>query len=161
MGGPVQGAGLRRAGRTGGCRCGSGHPHRKALPLRQAVPDVGKGPRRHPRQGKLRRRGPECGVPRGPVCGLPLLSDRRCEACLPLRLRPELHHLRIQRPQGRRNGRDPYRHQHRQRRRCRDRPALRRKAGCEGLPPRAGAEGLCKGLSRPRREQDRDHRAGR
>ena len=51
--------------------------------------------------------------------------------------------------EGRRKGRDPHRHQHRQLCRCRDRPALRRKAGREGLPPGAGAEGLCKGLSSP------------
>ena len=96
VGRPVQGAGLRRTGRTGRRRRGRRHPHRQALPLRQAVPDLGAGSRRHPRQGELRRRGPERGVPRGPVCGLPVLSDRRCAGGVPLRLRPELHHLRVQ-----------------------------------------------------------------
>ena len=68
----------------------------KLCPCGQAVPDLGAGARRHPRQGELRRRGPERGVPRGPVCGLPVLSDRRCAGGVPLRLRPELHHLRVQ-----------------------------------------------------------------
>ena len=96
VGRPVQGAGLRRTGRTGRRRRGHRRSHRQALPLRQAVPDLGAGSRRYPRQGKLRRRGPECGVPRGPVCGLPVLSDRRCAGGVPLWLRPELHHLRVQ-----------------------------------------------------------------
>ena len=96
VGRPVQGTGLRRTGRTGRRRRSRRHPHRQALPLRQAVPDLGAGSRRHPRQGELRQRGPECGVPRGPVCWLPVLSDRRCAGGVPLRLRPELHHLRIQ-----------------------------------------------------------------
>ena len=35
------------------------------------------------------------------------------------------------------------------------------KQDAKTLPPGAGAEGLCKGLPRPRREQDGEHRSGR
>ena len=156
----LQGAGLRLLGRSGRRgRTGRG-AHRRTEPLRQAGGDLGVPLRRHPRKGALRRRGTHRGVPRGSVCGLPLLRHRRCAHRFPLWLRPQLHQLCLQRPAGRRPGRDPYRHQHRQLCRCRGGAAVCGKTGCKNFPSRQGVKGLFQGAAGSRREQDRHHPAG-
>ena len=124
----LQGPGLRLPGWPGRCRCPGGGADRSPEPQRQAGRDLGLPLRRHPGPGKLWGPGPHRGIPGEPVCGLPLLRHRRGAHGLPLWLRPQLHQLCLQRPAGRRPGRYPDGHQHRQLCRCRGGAAVCGKA---------------------------------
>ena len=136
---------------------GAGHRLWQGQPLRQADGDLAAAPRGRALLRLLPLRREARRVPRGPLRGLSLLPDGQEARGLSVWLRPVLHHVCLRQPRGQRVGRHLHGHQHRHRRRHRDRPALRLQARPPGLPPGAGAQGLCPRDARAWPEQGRHH----
>ena len=152
--------------RIGGGQRARGRPLRRRDSLRKASLHLPQGARRHPdrpgRRARVPGRRPRGPLRRGAPRRLPLVRLEEDRAPVPVRVRTQLHDVRVLQPEGERGGpgRGDRRVRHHERGdegRRRGRPALRPRRPRERPEAGAGAQGVLPRGPRPRGDEDGDH----